>query len=116
MNNKIDFSKPVQTRDGRKARVICTDKKDSRSVIALIEGDDGGTESVYVYYTDGRGSLALEYTFDLINVPEKIVGYVNIYPNRYNQYHKDKGTADACASKARIACIKVEGVEGQFDE
>lgn len=44
--------KPVCTRDGRKARIICFDKEDIRPIVALIKSDKGG-ESAYYYYTDG---------------------------------------------------------------
>jgi hypothetical protein len=48
----IDWTKPVQTRDGRKARVICRDlKHEHYSVVALIEDDD--CECVETYRDDG---------------------------------------------------------------
>ena len=36
-----DTSKEIITRDGRKARIICTDAKGDRPIIALVERFDG---------------------------------------------------------------------------
>ena len=47
--------------------------------------------------------------------PEKRVGYVNVYPTRVG-WCRSKHDADSTASRDRIACIRVEYTEGQFDE
>ena len=49
-----DKSQRIETRDGRPARIICTDAKadDGACIIALIS-DDGGEES-YQFFPDGR--------------------------------------------------------------
>ena len=67
---KFDPTKPVQTRDGREARIICTDveRKGDWPIVALIKTSDG--ERPYLYKEDGC-------TFedrrmdpdDLINIP-----------------------------------------------
>lgn len=64
----FDPTKPVQTRDGRKARIICTDRKGELPIVALI-GDD---EARLMFYT----SMGLFFENDvsrndLINIPEK---------------------------------------------
>ena len=40
---KFDPTKPVQTRDGREARIICTDveRKGDWPIVALIKTSDG---------------------------------------------------------------------------
>ena len=67
---KIDWSKPVQTRDGCKARVICTDRKGVYPIVALVE-ERGSEESLYTYRVDGRwlADATRPESFDLINVP-----------------------------------------------
>ena len=61
-----DLTKPVQTADGRKARVICTDRdKHEYPVLALIARDDGG-EWVYAY--DLLGIHGLSAGLTLINI------------------------------------------------
>lgn len=50
----FDPAKPVQTKDGRAARILCTDLKhpEDPMVVAITHGD--GHESVYNYQADGR--------------------------------------------------------------
>ena len=39
---KFDPSRPVQTRDGRKARIVCVDmKRDHYPILALVENPNG---------------------------------------------------------------------------
>ena len=69
--NTFDPTKPVQTRDGRKARIICTDRKGTDfSVLALVLNSEGG-ESLETYTANGwytrNGGMSGE---DLINIPE----------------------------------------------
>ena len=70
--------KPVYTRDGRKVRIICFDAKcDNRSIIALIE--DGKDEEVHKFHKDGRLFRLDESPKDLMMLPEKKEGWVNVY-------------------------------------
>lgn len=114
---KLDLSKPVQTRDGRKARIICTDRKghghfDSLTIVALVKYDDA--EVVHVYRQDGKSIDEGERSFDLINVPAKHVRWVNFYPHPHAPCeHATREAADYAALKARIACVKVEFAEGE---
>jgi hypothetical protein len=62
-------NKPVQTRDGRKARIIATDAKGAYPIIALIYV--AGDESVRSYCSDGRRWIDEDSDDDLINVPER---------------------------------------------
>lgn len=81
----IDFNRPIQTRDGRPVRILCTDKSSyvNRSVVGLVRKDDG-EETVYCWNSHGT-SFERESSHndvDLINVPEEIertLGYVNVY-------------------------------------
>lgn len=45
--------KPVCTRDGCKARIICFDRKDNTPIVALIERVDG-IEILQCFYNDGK--------------------------------------------------------------
>ncbi len=76
---KFDPGKPVQTRDGRKARIICDNRKNTFPIVALI--DDGNEENMCNYKPDGIYryssmvcSLSEPFLFDprkdLINIPE----------------------------------------------
>lgn len=64
---QVDLTKPVMTRDGRKARVICTDAKSEFPIIVLIEC--AGVEVAMSYKADCRFCYMLD-GYDLVNVPE----------------------------------------------
>ena len=69
--------KPVCTRDGRKARIICFDCKDQHyPIVALIECDD--TEVVQNYSNKGEAIIGNEWDKDLMMLPEKKEGWINI--------------------------------------
>lgn len=78
---KAKEGKPVCTRDGRKARIICFDAKcDNSPIIALIE--NGKNEEVHKFHKDGKlfGLDKDEESLkDLMMLPEKKEGWVNIY-------------------------------------
>ena len=69
--------KPVCTRDGRKARIICFDtiNKGNYPIIALLE--DKGYEAVFYYNKDGKCNVGTER--DLMMLPQKKEGWVNVY-------------------------------------
>lgn len=71
----IDFTKPVQTRDGRPVRILCTDRKDSLSsetIVGLVEDHEG--EAIYTWNANGSyfGTDDEECSDDLINGPENV--------------------------------------------
>lgn len=74
---KAREGKPVCTRDGRKARIICFDQKDIAPIVGLVTGLDG-KESIYAFYKDGRVSSQEERADDLMMLPEKKRGWINI--------------------------------------
>jgi hypothetical protein len=86
----FDPTKLVMTRDGRKARIICTDRRmrnysqdpkqplDSQMVVLVTEPD--GTETVRVYPPTGRTAGPSTDFLDLINAEHHIVE-VQIYRN-----------------------------------
>jgi hypothetical protein len=58
MANIFDPTKPVRTRDGRPARIVCTDKKtgvlsDGPSILALTLDYEGTEETPRTYRPDG---------------------------------------------------------------
>ena len=73
---KAREGKPVCTRDGRKARIICFDtiNEINYPIIALIEGF--GYETL-CYYNEG-GKAHFGNTFDLMMLPEKKEGWINV--------------------------------------
>lgn len=86
--------KPVCTRDGRKARIICFDKKAGRPIVVLVEGGDGNGE--YVIFCDDGGYYNCKEMpdgSDLMMLPEKKEGWVNIYA--LNTCYSSKEEAEA---------------------
>ena len=87
--------KPVCTRDGAKARIICFDAKSDTPIIALITTDDG-TEITFDYLSDGTFFNSENPDNDLMMLPEKKEGWVNVY-------------------KERIYSTKEEAIEATYD-
>ena len=73
--------KPVCTRDGRKARIICFDAKGDKPIIALVEM--GTAETPNNYPIDGKAVSAKEASCDLMMLPEKKEGWVNVYRDNF---------------------------------
>lgn len=79
MRTTFDPTKPVRTRHGRAARIICADVKSGYPIIALVANSDDGTELARSY--DERGlyySVGEECGADLINVPERKTEFLNM--------------------------------------
>ena len=69
--------KPVCTRDGRKARIICFDRKDNTPIVALIESVNHA-EILQCVHNDGKCFHYGTSNNDLMMLPEKKEGWVNI--------------------------------------
>lgn len=73
--------KPVCTRDGRKARIICFDAKCNKPIVALIY--DCNKETVLQYLENGRFFVDQIDKYDLMMFHQKKEGWVNVYKS-YN--------------------------------
>lgn len=73
--------KPVCTRDGRKARIICFDAKCNKPIVALIY--DCNKETVLQYLENGRFFVDQIDKYDLMMFTRKKEGWVNVYKS-YN--------------------------------
>ena len=115
MTKEFDLTKPVQTRDGRTARILCTDREGWEwPVVALIKSKTG-IEGVCSYLRSGRLKGASESTLDLINVPEKRTLWLNVYTSGSvsSPGHRSKAIASTHAHRTRIACIEITYEEGE---
>ena len=74
-------SRKVVTRDGRSARICCTDRKsEEQPIVALIASLTEDSEYVGTYRKDGIWSTCgCASELDLFFAPEKHEGWVNIY-------------------------------------
>lgn len=71
--------KPICTRNGRKARIVCFDRVGEYPILALVENN--GKENVYYYRNSGKDDEDFEKDYDLMMLPEKKKGFINIYRN-----------------------------------
>ena len=107
-------SRKVVTRDGRKARIICTDKKSEAgfSIVALI--DNGKDELLETYTKEG---YTYGTSYDLFFALEKHEGWVNIFKNMSGGYvpgsniYDKKEDAEAGSSGLCVATVKIEWEE-----
>jgi len=76
MADKLDLTKPVQTRDGRPVRILANDMKADQPVVGVVTNNDGRE---FVAQWDVSGKFYQRSTHegptDLINVPPKPVKY-----------------------------------------
>lgn len=108
--NKLDFSRPIQTRDGRKVRILCTDKKGASPVVGLIERNPGEEEMTFHWQLTGlhyEGSCRRPE--DLINVPERIERdvWVNLNGKVLGHIYDTRKEADDMAVQDRTECVKI---------
>lgn len=111
---KFDPTKPVQTRDGRPVRILCTDVKSQRFPIVAAVLDSNGFERVITYATDGRELIRTETELDLMNIPEETTEWVNYYEDIQSpSVWKTCEEADVFAAHYREALFKVTKVDGK---
>ena len=116
---ELDPTKPVQLRDGRQVRNVCWDYLLSNGMIgisAIVRTNDNEHDFYQLWYSNGIAYQGKsDNSNDLINVPERIEGWVNIYnEGDIMQLCRTKEMADKYASKqGRIACIKISFTVGE---
>ena len=107
----FDATKPVQTRDGKGARVLCTDAKAPYPLVALIAHGNG--EVARHYSSDGatmRNSKSVKpLPDDLINIPKR--RWAVLFMDGTYEQCKDEDEARSYIGNSAIACI--EFTEGQ---
>lgn len=84
--NTFDPTKPVQTRSGRPARIICADRQlgvTNTPIISLVTSDGGG-EYLNCVGSDGRVNSRGEMTDDLVNIPAIRYEYQAVYVSPTN--------------------------------
>ena len=76
-NKKLDWDKPLQTRNGRKVRIYCRDAGGEYPVHGAIRQKNGDKWLPRSWTADGVYAVNHEDPEDLINVPEEQL--VNLY-------------------------------------
>lgn len=77
MTKKFDPTKPVQTRDGLPARIICTDAEGLEdgpefTIVAIVDGEVG------MYTDEGQFISDCLDPRDLVNVPERVERFYGV--------------------------------------
>ena len=105
--------KPVCTCDGRKARIICFDRKllfkgIRYPIIALVE-DTAKEETIYGYNEKGKVMIEDDATYkdDLMMLPQKKEGWIIIHKEAIY----DKETAEKIARETTANVIRIQKIE-----
>lgn len=109
-------SRRVVTGDGRKVKILCTNRKSLYPIVALVENHDSDNESVCSYREDGLYSMfSQSEENNLFFAPEKHEGWISIYRRVINDGYFTDGIFDS-EEKAKerggaIATVKIEWEE-----
>ena len=105
---KAREGKPVCTRDGRKARIICFDRDWDMHIVALVSDTLG--ESVHYYLSNGKVDFDKQNDEDLMMLPEKKEGWINVYKERCYET-KEEAISHVAPGTEYIDTIRVEWEE-----
>ena len=96
--------KPVCTRDGRKARIICFDRFDrkeaNKQIVALVKDDD----REFPYYYDLKGRCLSNNNLDLMMLPEKKEGWIVV--RRSDIYENEERAKEALLNSHTAMMIR----------
>lgn len=112
---------PLVTRDGCKARILCTNRANAVSpIVALVQKKTNKIEEPITYYEDGRFLCSEASPYDLFfadYTPGNHEGWVNIIRNEvYNEafcgkIYASKEEAESYANSATLATARIEWEE-----
>jgi hypothetical protein len=109
----IDWTKPIQTSSGGKARVLATDFKGRGPVVVAYELANR-EEYLALVSLDGIGHYPAQ-GLNFKNCPTKVSRWINIYPmcphKSTHTSYSTKENADKGAGSSRIHCIEVSWEE-----
>ena len=110
-------SRGVVTKDGRNARIICTDVKSRYPIAAAVEESECGcSEGVHTYTKDGRLLDSRPSVSDLFFAPEKREGWATIYGKFldgaiFSTKEEAEEFVKRCGTKDFVTIAKVEWEE-----
>ena len=112
-------SRKVVTREGKPARIICTDAKFEKYPLLALVTEKDGQESVATFETSGKFRGGYDSHLDLFFATEKHEGWVNIYRSESGFYlrgnpYESKEEADEVAKanyKTFCTTVKIEWEE-----
>mgnify|MGYP004581260135 CR=1 FL=1 len=109
----------IVTRTGNPVRIICTNRKNEKyPIVALVQDSNGNYEDTYHYTINGEWSKGAINPPDLLFVPEKKEGWINIYKTpdevtSLSEIYTSKEVAEASAKNCvyYITTTKIEWEE-----
>lgn len=104
-------NRKVITRDGKEARIVCTDKKGRYPIIGLCQVLDDDDEEIHSYTKSGKLFMSRDSNDDLFFAPEKHEGWVNVYKG-YAFYHLGGTVPYQSESEAKKRIVKDCGYVG----
>ena len=109
---KAKAGQPVCTRDGRKARIICFDRRgDKFPIVALLDGcNEEHSEVAETFTNEGLYEIGKKSSNDLMMLPEKKEGWVNVYKDSVYDT-KDEALIGRSESRGYIDTIKISWEE-----
>lgn len=113
----INMTKKYKYRKGGEARILCVDG--AAHLYPVVSMAENG--AVYKHRGDGTYcAVGEEHAFDLIEVKEERVMWLNIFPSYDGTLVADifptKERANTSECNSRVARVKVVYTEGQFDD
>lgn len=102
----FDPTKPVQTRDGRKARIVCTDALGPSSIIALIALSSGHEITAY-RKADGKYD-GIDCPGDLVNIPVRRSEFQNVWSKQGSATYR-YSSLSACQVGMSAASLRNNG-------
>lgn len=98
-----DRTRKIVTRDGRDARIICTNREgNDYPIIALVENSYG--ESIITYLINGRQSNTQDTPDDLFFTPTKKEGWVNIFKTDIDMFKSGRIYNSETEAKESVLC------------
>jgi hypothetical protein len=110
----LDLTKPLQTKAQRPVRILSTEGKEPYPIVGYI----GDSPRPTAWTQEGKCHNDAPVA-NLENVPPvRHVRYLNIYSNDTGYASREEADRLAATVKhaQRIACIRYEFIEGQFDD
>lgn len=105
---KAREGKPICTRDGKKARIVCFDKGGIYPVIALVQEE--GSETCHFYAQDGKCADSGN-GYDLLMLSEKKEGWANVYDDTPIYDSKEEALNRRSKIRGYIDTVKVSWEE-----
>ena len=98
-----DPTKKIVARDGRDARIICTNKEGNDApIVALIKDKYG--ESIRAYLINGRQSNEGDTQYDLFFKTEKKEGWVNVFKTDIDMFKSGRIYNSETEAKESVVC------------